>query len=179
MRYIEHLTFIAEYFNSLSMKRPLIITATVALFLAIFAYFSFDAITPKEIENAPEWVEIETAMTKAAEDEKLILIDIFEVGCQFCRAMNRDVYPAPSTRAVIDRDFHPVKINGNSDNIITFMGEEMSEEQFADKMGLTAFPFTVIMDHNGNVIDQRRGYMDVPSLTRFMRNAREKVSQRL
>ncbi len=161
------------------MKRPLIITATVALFLSIFAYFAFDAVTPKEIENAPDWLNIETAMAKAAEDEKLVLIDIFEVGCQFCRAMSRDVYPAPSTRAVIDRDFHPVKINGNSDNVITFLGEEMTEQQFADKMGLTAFPFTVIMDKEGNVIDQRRGFMDVQGLTRFMRNAREKVAQNL
>lgn len=161
------------------MKRPLIITAFVISFLAVFAYFAFDAVTPKEIENAPDWLNIETAMTNAAEDEKLVIIDIYEVGCQYCRAMSRDVYPAPSTRAVIDRDFHPVKINGNSDNLINFLGEEMTEQQFADSLGLTAFPFTVIMDHEGNVIDQRRGYMDVPGITRFMRNAREKVAQNL
>ena len=41
-------------------------------------------------------------------------------------------------------------------------------------MGLTAFPFTVIMDAEGNVIDRRRGYMDVQALTRFMRNAIER-----
>lgn len=159
------------------MKRPLIITAFVIFFLAVFAYFAFDAVTPKEIENAPDWLNIETAMNSASEDEKLVIIDIFEVGCQYCRAMSRDVYPAPSTRAVIDRDFHPVKINGNSDNLINFLGEEMTEKEFADSLGLTAFPFTVIMDHEGNVIDQRRGFMDVPGLTQFMRNAREKVAQ--
>lgn len=161
------------------MKRPLIITAFVISFLAVFAYFAFDAVTPKEIENAPDWLNIETAMTKAADDEKLVIIDIYEVGCQYCRAMSRDVYPAPSTRAVIDRDFHPVKINGNSENLINFLGEEMTEKQFADSLGLTAFPFTVIMDQEGNVIDQRRGYMDVPRLTQFMRNAREKVAQNM
>ena len=156
------------------MKRPLIITGIIVLFLGIFMYNAFVQVTPQEIENAPDWVPIEEAMELAASDDRLILIDIFEVGCQFCRAMNRDVYPAPSTRSVLDRAFYPVKINGNSDNLITFMGEEMTESDFANKMGLTAFPFTVIMDAEGNVIDRRRGYMDVQALTRFMRNAIEK-----
>lgn len=160
------------------MKRPLIITAVIALFLGIFIYNAFNQVTPKEIENAPNWVPLQSALDMASVDDRLIIIDIFEVGCQFCRAMNRDVYPAPSTRAVIDRDFHPVKVNGNSDNLITFLGEEMTEQKFASKMGVTAFPFTVIMDYEGNVIDRRRGYMDVQGLTRFMRNAREKVAQR-
>jgi len=159
------------------MKRPLIITAFIVAFLGVFIYNAFNQVTPKEIENAPDWISIEEAMSKAQEDGRLILVDVFEVGCQFCRAMNRDVYPAPSTRAVIDRDFHPVKINGNSENKITFLGEEMTEQEFANKMGLTAFPFTVILDHEGNVINSRRGYMGVQDITRFMRNAREEVTE--
>jgi thioredoxin-related protein len=159
------------------MKRSLIITFFIAAFLGVFLYYSFTQITPQEIENAPDWLTIEEALEKAEEDGRLIVIDIFEVGCQFCRAMNRDVYPAPSTRAVIDRDFHPVKINGNSDDKITFLGEEMSEKEFANRMGLTAFPFTVIIDSRGNVIDSRRGYLGVAEITRFMRNAREKVTE--
>ena len=158
------------------MKRPLIITALVLAFLGIFLYNAFDEVTPEEIENAPDWLSIEEAMIKAEEDGRLVIIDIFEVGCQFCRAMNRDVYPAPSTRAVIDRDFHPVKINGNSEETVTFQGVEMTQQEFANSLGLTAFPFTVIMDHNGTVIDSRRGYMGVQDLTQFMRNARDKAS---
>lgn len=158
------------------MKRPLIITGLIAAFLGIFLYNAFNEVTPKEIENAPEWVPLAEAMTKAEQDGRLLLIDIYEVGCQFCRAMNRDVYPAPSTRSVLDRDFYPVKINGNSEETITFMGEEITQQAFANSLGLTAFPFTVIMDHEGNVINSRRGYMGVQDLTRFLRNAREKTA---
>lgn len=152
------------------MKRPLIITALVAAFLGIFLYNAFNEVTPKEVENAPEWVPIEEAMEKAKEDGRLVLIDIYEVGCQFCRAMNREVYPSQSTRAVIDRDFYPVKINGNSEEQITFLGEEMTQQSFANSLGLTAFPFTVVMDHEGNVINSRRGYMGVQDLNGFLRN---------
>lgn len=153
------------------MKRPLIITGIVVLFLGIYLYNAFDEVTPKEIENAPDWLTIEEAMELAEVDNRLVLIDIYEVGCQFCRAMNKDVYPAPSARAVLDRGFHPVKINGNSEDVITFLGEEMTEQEFSGMMGVTAFPFTVVMDAEGNVIDKRRGYMGVQDLTRFLRNA--------
>lgn len=153
------------------MKRPIIISLLVVGFLGIFLYNAFNEVTPKEIENAPEWVPIEQAMQKAKEDNRLILLDIYEIGCQFCRAMNREVYPSPSTRAVIDRDFYPVKINGNSEETITFMGEEITQQAFANNLGLTAFPFTVVMDHEGNVISTRRGYMGVQDLNGFLRNA--------
>lgn len=159
------------------MKRSLLITLLIASFLGIFLYNAFDEVTPKEIENAPDWMQIEEAISRAQDDGRLIIIDIYEVGCQFCRAMNREVYPAPSTRAVIDRDYHPVKINGNSEEKITFLGEEMTQQAFANSLGLTAFPFTVIMDAEGNVIDRRRGYLGVQDLTRMLRNAREEVAE--
>lgn len=155
------------------MKRPLIITGIVALFLVIFLISSYSQIAPDEIENAPEWQTLQEATEKASADNKLILVDVFEIGCVFCRAMEQDVYPSPSVRAVLDRDFHPVKVNGNSDTVIHYKGEEMLSKEFAEMMGVTAFPYTVILDAEGNVIDKRKGYMDVTGLTRFLRNARE------
>lgn len=156
------------------MNRKVIIGTVITLFIFIFAYFSFSQILPQEIENAPEWMNLEQAMTQASNDDRLVMIDIYEVGCQFCRKMDRETYPSPSVRSVLDRDYHPVKINGNSENIMTFMGEEMAERDFASRMGVTAFPFTVIMDADGNVIDRRRGYQDVVGFTRFLNGAIEK-----
>lgn len=158
------------------MKRSIVITITIALFLSVFLFFSFNQITPKEIENAPDWITLHEAAEQASSADKLILIDIYETGCKFCRAMEREVYPSPSVRAVLDRDFIPVKVNGNSENIMQYQGEELTEKDFASKMGVTAFPFTVVMDAEGNVIEKRRGYMDVTGLTRFLKNAKESRS---
>ena len=159
------------------MKRKVIIGALIAGFIAIFAYFSFTQIVPQEIENAPDWLTMQEAMEKVSEDDnRLILVDIYEVGCRFCRQMEREVYPSPTIRAILDRDFHPVKVNGNSENMMKFLGEEMQEKEFASKMGVTAFPFTVVLDPEGNVIDRRRGYMDTQSLSRFLRDAHQERS---
>ncbi len=158
------------------MNRKAIIGLLIALFIGIFAYFSFNQITPEDIENAPEWMPLQSALDEAAANNRLVMIDIYEVGCQFCRAMDREVYPSPTIRAILDRSFYPVKVNGHSENKLIFMGEEMSERDFASRMGVTAYPFTVVMDGEGNVIDRRRGYQDVVGFSRFLNSTVEKSS---
>lgn len=153
------------------MNRKAIITLLTALFLAIFFLFSIREISPDEIENEPDWISLSEAIERASVDNKLILVDIYELGCQFCRKMTREVYPAPSTRAVIDRGFHPVKVDGNSEESVVFLGDEMTSADFAAKMGVTAYPFTVILNSDGRVLARQRGYMSVQSLTAFMREA--------
>lgn len=153
------------------MNRKILIGSYIAGFLAVFFYFSIQQILPEEIDNAPEWMPIDHAMAEANESEKLILVDIYEVGCRFCRQMKREVYPSETIRTLIDRSFHPVQIDGNSDETILYQGETITEKEFASKMGVTAFPFTVVLDANGNVIDKRRGYMGTSDLSRFLNNA--------
>lgn len=158
------------------MNRKVIIALLITVFIGIYSYYSFVQIQPADIENAPEWITLQDAQIKAGADNKLIMIDIYEIGCKYCRAMEREVYPSPSIRAVLDRDFVPVKINGHSENMVVYQGEEITEKEFASQMGVTAYPFTVIMDAGGNVINSRRGYMDVVSFSRFLKNSIEKMS---
>ncbi|MEX1010952.1 MAG: DUF255 domain-containing protein [Balneolaceae bacterium] len=153
------------------MKRSWTVGLLIALFISIFIYFSFDQITPGEIENAPDWVSLENAMESASVDDRLILIDIYEVGCRFCRQMDREVYPAESVRAMLDRSFHPVKINGRAETPLIYRGSEMPSSEFASMLGVSAYPFTVIMDSEGQVISQRRGFMGTSDLNRFMSDA--------
>jgi len=155
------------------MSRSILFGTFIAGFILLYLYISFNQIVPVEIENAPDWIPLESALEQSREEStgRLVLIDIFEVGCRFCRQMEREVYPSESIRTLIDRSFYPVKVNGNSDREIQFLGETMTEQEFAAKMGVTAFPFTVVLDPEGNVISSRRGYMGVSDLSRFLNEA--------
>lgn len=159
------------------MSRKTIIGAIIAVFIGVFIYFSFSQITPEEIENAPDWIPLHIAMDQASANDRLLMIDIYEVGCRFCRMMDREVYPAPTIRTILDRGFYPVKVNGHSEKKLVFNGQEMTEKEFASRMGVTAYPFIVVMDAEGNVIDRRRGYQDVVGFSRFLNAAAEKKSQ--
>lgn len=161
------------------MGRTVFFGALVTAFILVFLYFSFNQITPSEIENAPDWMPLETALEQATSpaSEKLVLVDVYEVGCRFCRRMEREVYPSESIRTLIDRSFHPVKVNGNSDGEIRFLGQTMTEREFASQMGVTAFPFTLVLDSDGNVVSSRRGYMGVSDLSRFLNDALDEVQE--
>lgn len=152
------------------MNRKVIISIIITFFIGVFAYFSLQQIKPAEIENAPEWISFNEATEQAAAEDRLIMIDIYEVGCQFCKAMEREVFPAPAVRAVLDRDYVPVKINGHAETTLTYKGDTMSSREFAQEMGVTAYPFTVLMDPQGNIIDSYRGYQDVVTFSRFLRS---------
>lgn len=156
------------------MNRKIIIGSLVTVFFGIFVFYSFQQIQPQDIQNEPDWLNLTDAIELASQDDRLIMIDIYEVGCTFCRKMSREVYPSQPVRAVLDRSFYPVKLNGNSaSNTVIYKGEEMTEKEFAGLMGVTAFPFTVVMDAEGNVIDRKRGYMDIQGLSRFLRSAED------
>lgn len=156
------------------MNRKVFIGLLIAGFIGVFGYFSLNQIKPKEIENAPAWMPLQAAQTQATSNNKLIVVDIFEMGCQYCRAMHEETYPSPTVRAVLDRDFYPVQINGHSENKIVFQGKEITEKEFASRMGVTAYPFTVILDAEGNILDRQRGYMDVVNFSRFLKGGVEK-----
>lgn len=159
------------------MNRKLVIGLILTFFIGIFAYFSLQQIKPADIENAPEWISLEQATERAAEENRLIMIDIYETGCQFCKAMEREVFPSPSVRAVLDREYVPVKINGHAETMLIYKNEQMSSKQFAQLMGVTAYPFTVLMDAEGNIIDSYRGYQDVVTFSRFLRRAAEQQTE--
>lgn len=149
------------------MKKK-IITITIVAFLGIFAIISLNNVKPKEIENAPDWQTIDVALEQVTNTEKLILVDVYEVGCKFCRAMERNVYPDPSVRAVIDRDYIPVKLNGNAEDLVTVNGATMSSQDYAQSFGVFVFPTTLILDANGDLIKKKTGYMGVDELRRFL-----------
>src|SRR5690625_5171139 len=163
------------------MNRKVVIGGAIAAFIVLFSYISIKNITPKEIENAPDWLTLEEAFEQvgAEQTDKLILVDIFEIGCRFCRRMEREVYPSESIRTLIDRSFLPVKVNGNSEAPLRYRGEPMTEQQFASLVGVTAFPYTVVLDREGNILNTRRGYMGIVDLSRFLNNTLQEYNATL
>lgn len=152
------------------MKKKVIISVGIASFLGIFMYSALSNVQPKEIENAPDWLPISVAQKVAAEENKLILVDVFEQGCKFCRAMEREVYPDSTVRMVLDAGYVPVKIDGNSQETIEYNGRQVAQLEFAQKFGVFVFPTTLILDTEGNLIQKRTGYMNVDEFRQFLYN---------
>ena len=150
------------------MSKKVIITLGIAVFVGVYLMNALKNTAPLEIENAPEWRTISEAQEEARETEKLILVDVFEIGCKYCRAMEQEVYPDSTVRAVLDAGYIPAKVDGNSTELITFNGQRMEARKFAQDHGVFVFPGTLILDAEGNLVKQRTGFMNVDELRQFL-----------
>lgn len=151
------------------MGRRTLITLAILVFIAFFASRALRVVDPERRPAETEWVAFDEAFGQAEQDRKLLLIDIYEIGCRFCRAMERDVYPSEPVQALIDRHFVPVRVDGRSDQTIRWNGETVPMSAFALEMNVSAYPHTVIMTADGQVLDDRRGYMDVLAFSQWLR----------
>lgn len=82
--------------------------------------------------------------------------------------MDREVFPDSTVRQVMDADYIPVRIDGNSTEFISFSGTDISSREFAQSKGAFVFPTSLILDSEGNVIKKKTGYMGVDEFRRFL-----------
>ena len=150
------------------MNKKAIILVIIAVVIGIYFISAMKNTAPVEVVNAPDWMSITTAQEEAHEQEKLILVDVFEVGCKYCRAMEREVYPDSTVRTVLDAGYIPAKVDGNSEDLISFNGKEMMSKEWAQKYGVYVFPGTLIIDADGALLKSRTGYMNVDELRQFL-----------
>ncbi|MEQ9309070.1 MAG: DUF255 domain-containing protein [Balneolaceae bacterium] len=150
------------------MNKKIIITGLIAAFIGVYLFNALSNTAPQEIENAPDWRTLASAQEEAKKSDKLILVDVYEVGCKYCRAMEREVYPDSTVRTVLDAGYIPAKVDGNSEELITFNGKQLMAREWAQSQGVFVFPGTLILDADGNQLKQRTGFMNVDELRQFL-----------
>lgn len=150
------------------MKKKNIVIIAVSIFLGIFVYISLSNVQAPVNDNSPEWIPIHEAQQMAASSDKLIFVDVYEIGCKYCRAMDREVFPDSTVRQVMDANYIPVRLDGNSTEPIQFNGEEIASIDFAQSKGAYVFPTSLILDAEGNVIKKKTGYMGVDEFRQFL-----------
>lgn len=150
------------------MQKKTIIIIAVSLFLGIFVYVSLTNVQSPVNDNSPDWIPIHEAQEIARETDKLIFVDVFEIGCRYCRAMDREVFPDSTVRQVLDANYIPVRLDGNSTEMITFNNEQFQSRDFAQSKGAYVFPTSLILDSEGNVVKKKTGYMGVDEFRQFL-----------
>jgi thioredoxin-related protein len=115
---------------------------------------------PKETP-APDvkWISFEEAQTLSKADHKKIMVDIYTDWCEFCKKLDEQVYPDSLVRKNLYKFYHAVKLNAESDQLIEFNGESLTEREFAKKLGVRSYPTILFIDTQGELILQINGYM--------------------
>lgn len=106
-----------------------------------------------------QWYSMRNAQLKAAVNQKKVMVDIYADWCVWCKKMDSEVYTDARVKQHLRTYFYPVKINGESDKKIVFNGQELTAREFAQQLGISAFPTILFIDAKGEIIAQQGGFM--------------------
>lgn len=116
--------------------------------------------SPKPVTDI-SWISLEEAQEKASIDGKKILVNVYTEWCEFCKKLDDTVYPDTTVKLNMNSFYHSVRLNGESDELITFNGKSMTKETFARELGVRSYPTILFIDSSGELILQINGYMPV------------------
>src|SRR5690625_5992205 len=100
---------------------------------------------------------VDQSRKRAADEEKLVLINVYAYWCPYCRRMHREVYPDERVEKPVSDYFIPVVINTESEDPVTYLGNKFTEAEFAVALQYSSVPTTFFMNNNGEEMEQQHG----------------------
>lgn len=145
------------------MKSVLILTSIVLLTTTCGNNQMSDRPAP-EIE----WVSIEDGLRQANESGKKVLVNVYTDWCDFCKKMTNTVYPDSTVRASVYDHFVSVGLNAESEKVVRYQGEMLTEKELARKLGIRSYPTMLFLNPDGELILQSNGYMPANDFNRML-----------
>jgi thioredoxin-related protein len=130
--------------------------------------------------NAQEikWLTFEEAVEANKTNPKLMLIDVYTDWCGWCKKMDKTTYSNAIIIAYVNKNFHPVKLDGEQkEDIIhegyTFKFKQQGRSKYNEFTatllnGKLSYPTTVFMDENVQVLNRTPGYLDTETMEKVL-----------
>jgi thioredoxin-related protein len=149
----------------------------IILLIAVLACTS--SLTAQKIE----WLTLNEALALQKETPKKIIMDVYTVWCGPCKLLDKKTFGNKDVAAYINNNFYPVKFNGEGNDSINYkersFGNPMydktkatrrnSSHEFANFMGINAYPTIVFLGEKGEFIMPLKGYYKPSQLEIYLK----------
>ncbi len=132
------------------MNTKLFLIATTIISVLIFADVRSQALNPTDLDRAIEY---------AGQNGKKVLIDVYAEWCPYCEKMHNEVYTESAVIEAVNEYYYLVKINIESEEMVNYLGREMSEREFSAMLNSSSLPTTFFMDGDGDLLGMQPGLL--------------------
>lgn len=136
--------------------------------------FSFTALLvgfkPAGNEQGPiKWMSFEQALAESKKTKKKIFIDVYTDWCGWCKKMDAATFSNQKLAAYVNKKYYAVKLDAESMKTFEYKGKTVSERELAGQIfQVTAYPTTVYLDENFDMLSPVPGYLDVPTFDKII-----------
>ena len=141
---------------------------SVKTLLTILIFFMLAVPSVLAQEEKTEPVSLEEALVLSSETGKKILIDVYAAWCPYCQRMHSDVYTDERVLDAISNYFIWVKINVESDDMVNYHGNEMTEAEFAGALENESIPTTYFLNNKGAIIGKQPGFIEEDTFSKLL-----------
>lgn len=158
----------------------------IFILVAIFSVgFISTSKVEKKVKAEINWIDIETAEKLAKKDGKKILVDVYTDWCGWCKKMDKATYENAEVVDYINKNYHAVKFNAEQREDVVVKGRTFKyvaqgrrgyHELAAGMLqGKLAYPATVFLDQNFDMLTNIPGYQPPKSMMAFLSYFKEEL----
>ncbi|MEQ9425403.1 MAG: DUF255 domain-containing protein [Cyclobacteriaceae bacterium] len=111
-------------------------------------------------QNQVKWVSFDEAQEFAKSEPRKVFVDIYADWCGWCKVMDRKTFSNKNVANYINENYYAVRVDAESNNLITFNGKQLTEKQFVQSLNVSGLPTIVFIDENFKKVKPVTGYQD-------------------
>ncbi len=166
--------------------RPLAITVALLAIMSLMlgAAPSDKKTAPADASKKPDsvgtaeinWLPFDQALVKAKAENKNMFVDLTASWCGWCKKMEKETFNQPEVIDMVNKNFVPARVWGDSDNKLDIQGYKISERDLATTaFQVRGYPTFFFLCPNGKGISQVIGYRPKDALMAELTQAQTKT----
>ena len=146
------------------VKKTLLLPVCAALLTLALPTLSAHADAEGEITWEPS---LETALEKAAAEDKLIFMDIYADWCAPCQMMKKETFHDPAVVKALKSSYVCIMVNSDKD------------QETAARYGTGALPCLTVLTKDGAAIERTEGFHRPAEFLQFLESAKKRMDELL
>lgn len=112
-------------------------------------------------EKKIEWLSYDEGLARAKAEGKHVFVDFTTSWCGWCKKMEKETFSRPDVIDLVNNNFIPVRVDGDSNNELNIEGFQITEKKLSrSEFGVRGYPTFWFLKSDGSKLGNITGYKD-------------------